>query len=55
MKLDRDGTALAAFFAGTVLAGGNAVGVSLQQAYADMREGEARGVTDGCSVLNHCF
>jgi hypothetical protein len=31
MNFDRDGTALAAFIVGTVLAGGNAVGVSCTQ------------------------
>ena len=35
MRLDRDGTALAAFIAGTVLAGGNAVGVRVSNRELD--------------------
>jgi len=35
MKLDRDGTALAAFIVGTVLAGGNAVGVRVSNRELD--------------------
>jgi hypothetical protein len=35
MKLDRDGTAVAAFSVGTVLAGGNAVGVRVSNRELD--------------------
>ena len=35
MNLDRDGTALAAFIVGTVLAGGNAVGVRVSNRELD--------------------